>query len=135
MDSELRIFSFGPLSLMFFKICRMVICPVRRTYNHVSTFLLSSTKNACKLPSPATFAIAKFTYLFRTSHRETSISFTKMSDGDKCNHAAVHVTTTLILLASTHSAIFFPLHRLRDCSLGVTAWIPSSISFGSVLLV
>ena len=49
--------------------------------------------------------------------------------------SAVHVTTRLISLESSHSAIFFPWHRLRQYSLGVIAWIPSSVSFGSVLLV
>ena len=46
MDSEQHIFWFGPPSLIFLKICQMVICPVRRTYNHVSIFLFSNTKKA-----------------------------------------------------------------------------------------
>ena len=44
MDSVQHIFWFGPPSLIFLKICQMVISPVRRTYNKVSTFLFSSTK-------------------------------------------------------------------------------------------
>ena len=39
-------FWFGPPSLIFLKICQMVICPVRRRYNHVSIFLFSNTKKA-----------------------------------------------------------------------------------------
>ena len=46
MDSELRIFCFAPLSLIFFEICQVVLCPVRKTYNHVSIFLFSSTEKA-----------------------------------------------------------------------------------------
>ena len=46
MDSEQHIFWFGPTSLIFLKICQMVICPVRSTYNHVSIFLFSSTEKA-----------------------------------------------------------------------------------------
>ena len=46
MDSEQHIFWFGPTSLVFLKICQMVISPVRKTYNHLSIFLFSSTKKA-----------------------------------------------------------------------------------------
>ena len=129
--------SFGSVLLVwyFFKICQMVICPVRRTYNHVSIFLFSSTKK------PLNYQVEQYLRLLN-SH----ICLEFLSSPRNFNffreyvrwwqiQSAVHVTTRLILLESTHSAIFFPCHRLRHDSLGVIAWIPSSISFGSVLLV
>ena len=64
MECELNILWFAPDTLIFSKIGRMVIYPVRVTYNHVSIFLCSRTKKTFKLASRATFAIAKFLYLF-----------------------------------------------------------------------
>ena len=64
MKGELNILWFVPDTLIFSKIGRMVICPVRVTYNHVSIFVCSRTKKAFKLPGRATFAIAKLLYLF-----------------------------------------------------------------------
>ena len=37
-------FSFATQAFVFFKICEMVICPVRVTYNHVVYFLLKKEK-------------------------------------------------------------------------------------------
>ena len=67
--SHARTVSCGSLLilLLFLKICQMVICPVRATYNHVSIFLCSRTRKGFKIPSRATFAIAKFPYLFGIS--------------------------------------------------------------------
>ena len=65
MECELNILWFAPDTLIFSEIGRMVICPVRVTYNHVSIFLCSRTKKAFKLPCRAAFAIPKFPYLFR----------------------------------------------------------------------
>ena len=88
-------FWFGPPSLIFFEICQMVICPVRRTYNHVSIFLFSSTKKAFKLPSRVIFAIAEFSYLFRTSQLTEKLQFlsricqmVKNTISGTCHHEA-----------------------------------------------
>ena len=53
----------------------MDVCPVRGTYDHVSIFLCSRTKKALKLPSRATFAIVKFSYLFRISQLSCKFQF------------------------------------------------------------
>ena len=53
------------LKLLFFlKICQMLICPVRGTYNHVWIFLCSRKKKAFKLANGTTFSITKSLYMF-----------------------------------------------------------------------
>ena len=56
---------FAPHSFIFFKICQIVICPVRRTYNHVSIYLCLRTKKAFNLPSQASFGKVKCLYWFQ----------------------------------------------------------------------
>ena len=67
----------GSLLMFWFfsKIGRMVICPVRVTYNHVSIFLCSRTKKEFKLPSRAIFAISKFPYLLRIAQLTQKFQF------------------------------------------------------------
>ena len=69
MEYQHHILWFGPHTLTFAQnIGQMVICPVRRTYNHVCLFLCyKERKKAFKIRSRATLAIAKFLYLFRIS--------------------------------------------------------------------
>ena len=50
---------FDPEVFNFSKICRMVICPVRVTYNHEVVFFSRERKTALKLENLATLAIAK----------------------------------------------------------------------------
>ena len=113
----------------------MVICPIRRTYNHVSIFLFSSTKKVlnCEVEQCLRLLNSHICLEFLSSPR--NFNFSREYVRWWQIQSAVHVTTRLILLESTHSAIFFPWHRLRQDSLAVAAWIPSSICFGSVLLV
>ena len=135
MDSELRIFWFGPPSLIFFKICQMVICPVRRTYNHVSIFLFSSTEKALNYQVEQYLRLLNSHICLEFLSSPRNFNFFREYVRWWQIQSAVHVTTRLIFLEPTHSAIFFPRHRLRHDRLGVTGWILSSISFGSVLLV
>ena len=68
---------FGSLlNLSFFsKICRMVIGPVRETYNHVVAFFAQERKQRLSLANPATFAIAKclISFKFRISLKKYAI--------------------------------------------------------------
>ena len=50
---------FAPQAFIFSKICRMVICPVRVTYNYVVVFFFQERKTAIKLANLAAFASAK----------------------------------------------------------------------------
>ena len=50
---------FAPQSFISSKICRMVMCPVRVTENHVMVFFVQKRKTMFKLENRATFAIAK----------------------------------------------------------------------------
>ena len=135
MDSEQHIFWFGPPSLIFLKICQMVICPVRRTYNHVSIFLFSNTKKALNYQVEQYLRLLSSPICLEFLSSPRDFNFFREFVRWWQVQSAVHVTPRLIWLQSTHSAIFFPCHRLRHDSLEVIAWIPSSISFGSVLLV
>ena len=88
LTSNASIISYGSLVILWFflKISQMVICPVRGTYNRVTIFLCLRTKKAFKLPSRATFGIAKFPYLFRVSALpEILISLANLSDGGMYN--------------------------------------------------
>ena len=129
MDSEQHIFWFGPPSLIFLKICQMVICPVRRTYNHLSIFLFSSTKKAIN------YQVEQYLRLLNSPICLEFLSSPRDFNFFRQVQSAVHVTTRLIWLQSTQSGIYFPRNSLRHDSLGVVAWIPSSNSFGSVLRV
>ena len=53
-----------PILRFFRKLVAWLYVPSEWTYNLVSIFLCSRTKKTFKLPSRATFAIAKFLYLF-----------------------------------------------------------------------
>ena len=48
---------FALQAFIFPKIFRMVICPVRVTYNHVVVFFAQERKTAFKQTNGATFAI------------------------------------------------------------------------------
>ena len=50
---------FVPQAFIFSEIYRMVMCPVRVTYNHVVVFFSQERKTAFKLANRATFVIAK----------------------------------------------------------------------------
>ena len=80
---------FGSLlNLSFFsKICRMVIGPVRETYNHVVAFFAQERKQRLSLANPATFAIAKcpISFKFRISLKKYAIL---IRDGDLYNYDA-----------------------------------------------
>ena len=56
---------FAAQAFIFSKICRMVICPVRVTYNHEVLFFTQDRKIAFKLANRATFAIAKSLICFK----------------------------------------------------------------------
>ena len=75
MDSEQHIFWFGPPSLIFLKICQMVICPVRRTYNHLSIFLFSNTKKALNYQVEQYLRLLNSPYLFRISQLTEKLQF------------------------------------------------------------
>ena len=60
MEHEYGIFWFASHTFIFLKICQMVTCPVRGTYNHVGKFFAQQGIKAFKLASRAIFAIAKF---------------------------------------------------------------------------
>ena len=49
----------------FSKICRMVISPVRVTYNHAVVFFAQDRKTVFKLANRATFDIAKSLICFK----------------------------------------------------------------------
>ena len=55
----------APQPFIFSNICRMVICPVRVTYNHAVVFFAQDRKTAFKLAKRATFAIAKSLIYFK----------------------------------------------------------------------
>ena len=103
----------------FFKICRLVICPVRGTYNHVSIFLCSRTKTAFELTSRATFAIAKFSYLFRISQLTRKFQFLSricqmLRNGDK-NISFIRSTQALYsiwVITLNASTISYSLHLI-----------------------
>ena len=59
MEYEDDSFWFPSHTFIFLKICQMIICPVRGTYNHVGTFFAQQGIKAFKLASRAIFAIAK----------------------------------------------------------------------------
>ena len=107
MEFELNISRFVPDTLIFSKIGRMVICPVRMTYNHVSIFLCSRTKKDFNLPSRGTIAIDEFLYLFRIAPLNRKFQFlsrichmvTSTISGT-CHH---EVNTARVI---THSTIF-----------------------------
>ena len=59
MKYEHDIFWFVSHTFIFLKICQMIICPVRGTYNHVGKSFAQQGIKAFKLASRAIFAIAK----------------------------------------------------------------------------
>ena len=78
----------------------MVICPKMGTYNHVSIFfLLKNEKKASKLPSRATFAIAKFPYFFRISQLTRKFQFRFYREFFRWwqVQSSVHVVTTRLI--------------------------------------
>ena len=97
---------FYPWAFIFAKICRMVICSVRGTYNHVVVFFAQERKTTFTLANVPTFSIAKspiclnfhislkkYTFLVRWWHVQS----------------AVHVTTGLIWSAElTRSSKLLP---------------------------
>ena len=121
MECELNNLWFAPDSLIFSKIGRMVICPVRVTYNHVSIFLFSRTKKDFKLPSRATFAIPKFQYLFRIAQLTRKFQFLSKH----CQMVTSTISGTChrevnIGRVRTHSTIFLLKCRLWHGSLVFT---------------
>ena len=98
---------FGPPSLIFFKICQMVICPVR-TYNHVSIFLLSSTQKALAYQVEQYLRLLNSHICLEFLSSPRNFNFFREYVRWLQVQSAVDVTTRLIWLESTHSAIFFP---------------------------
>ena len=84
---------FAPQAFIFFKICRIVICPVRVTYNHEVVFFAQERKTALKLQNLATFVIAKSPICLKFYNSlKKHIFLVRWLDVP----SAVHVTTRLI---------------------------------------
>ena len=86
MKSEYHMLWFAPQSFIFCKICRMVICPVGVTYNHVVVFFAQERKTEFKLAYRATFAIAKSLMCFKFNISLKKSPVYSQPDGDMYNH-------------------------------------------------
>ena len=56
---------FASQAFTFSKLCRMVICPVRVTYNHVVVFFPQDSKISFNQANRTTFEIAKILICFK----------------------------------------------------------------------
>ena len=76
------------LSFNFLKIYQMVICPVRRTYNHGQIFFASEWKNRVKTSKSSNILQLLYPYIcliFRNSLRYLNFR-PQLSDGDMYKH-------------------------------------------------
>ena len=77
-----------PVLSFFLQIYQMVICPVRRTYNHVQIFFASEWKNRVKTSKSSNILQLLYPYIcliFRNSFRYLNFR-PELSDGDMYNH-------------------------------------------------
>ena len=111
MECEHHIFWFVSHTFIFFKICQMVICPVRGTYNHVQIFFAQQRKKAFKLVSPKNlwlinpYSCFKFLSWLRNSNFYPPIVLWWHV------RPSVHVTTRLIWGLSINSTVLLSYRR------------------------